>query len=124
MKLTNVVLRSEEQSILWIIMALETITSGHRNLREVAIHIDFCHILFFLSNPPNAGQTVGDEIYARWADLDRLLVQLSESGAVRVRVRCWSSGLGYKVTVREYVEGLLPEMAKGGGTKLLYYGDL
>ena len=121
-KLTKVVLRSEEHSILWIIKALKTITSKHRDLLEVAIHINFYNVLIFLSNPINARQTVGDQTYALWMDLDRLLIQLSELGAARVRVGCWSKG--EDEWMREYVEGLLPEAANGGGTKLLYYNDL
>lgn len=54
-------------------------------------------------------------------DVDRLFVKLSEQTVVRLRARCWLSGEDKEI--REYVEGLLPEMAKGGSTKLLDYGD-
>lgn len=111
-KLTNVVLRSE-LSIMWVVKALKTITTKHRDLREVTIHIDFCNIPMFLKR----------KVYALWMDLDRLLVQLSVFGTVRVRVRCWSSS-GADEEIHEYVEGLLSEATNGGGTKLLYYKDL
>ena len=103
-------------------MALRTLTSKHGDLREVAIHINFYTILAAFDNPVDARRIVGDKTYALWMDFDRLLVRLSESGAIHVRVMCWSSGENKKR--REYVECLLPEMAKGGGTKLVEYSDL
>lgn len=118
-KLTNVVLRPKDRSIAWVIMALRTLTSKHGDLREVAIHINFYTILAAFDNPVDARRIVGDQIYALWMELDHLLVQLSESGVVHVRVRCLLSG-----KKKECVKGLLPEMEKGGSTRLLDYSDL
>ena len=106
---------------MWATLALKTITSAHRHLREVTIHISFPLISPISNIPANARQIVGDRIYAQWMDLDRLLVRLSESGAVCVRVECWSSG---KKGDRQYVEGLLPEMLRGGRVRLVDYGDI
>ena len=73
----------------------------------------------FIDNLADARQAVGEETYALWMDLDRLLIQLSESDAVRVTVRCWS--LGGNTETREYVESLLPEVARGGSGRLVDY---
>ena len=98
-------------------MALKNITSGHRDLREVTIHILF--YVVFIDNLADARQAVGDETHALWMDLDRLLIRLSESDAVRVRVRCRS--LGGDTETREYAESLLPEVARGGSGRLVDY---
>ena len=121
-KLRSVVLRVRKHSVLWVVKALKTITSGHRDLREVTFHITIASNAAFVNKPVNARQTIGDQAYALWMDLDRLLVQLSESGAIRVRVRCWSSGGNEQM--RKYVESLLPEVARGGSGRLLDYSDL
>ena len=121
-KLKSVVLRVQENSVLWVTGALKTITSGHRDLREVAIHIVFI-ISAFVDDPVNARRTVtGDQTYALWMGLDRLLVRLSELGAVRVKVRYRLRGRNKEM--REYVESLLPEVAGGGSNRLLDYSDL
>ena len=114
-------IRVQETSVLQAAIALKTITAGHGDLQEVAIHINFLLSAFF-DNPVDARRIFGDETYAPLMDFDRLLVRLSESGAIHVRIRCWSSGENKKI--REYIEDLLPEMAKGGGTKLVEYSDL
>ena len=100
-------------------MALKTITSGHRDLREVTIHNTIPAIFAFFDNPADARQLVGDESYAQWMDLDRLLIRLSESDAVSVRIGCWS--LGGDTETREYIENLLPEVARGGSSRLVDY---
>ena len=121
-KLKSVVVRVQEDSVLWVTRALKTITFGHRDLREVAIHINFTISPFF-DHPANARRAVaGNQIFALWMDLDRLLVQLSEPGAVRVTVRCRLPGRNEEM--REYVESLLPEVARGGSNRLLDYADL
>ena len=121
-KLRSVVLRVQEHSVLWVTMALKTITSRHRDLREVTFYITIATNSAFVNKSDNARQIIGDQTYALWMDLDRLLVQLSELGAIRVRVRCWSSG-GNK-QMHKYFKSLLPEVARGGSSRLLDYRDL
>ena len=103
------VLRVEEESVLWATTALKTITSEHRNLREIIIYVNF---LTTLDLSP---------LHTQWTDLDRVLVQLCKLDAVRVRVSYQPSWK--REELREYAEGLLPEMSKGGNTWLVAYAD-
>ena len=76
-------------------MTLKTITSEHRNLREISIHgRDLFNSVAFPTNAP------------QWMDLDRALIQLWESHAIRIRfTHC--SGRGEDVC--EVAGALLPE---------------
>ena len=89
-------------------MALETITSEHRDLRKITIE------------PPFRDDWVEDPLTAqaqlnvakpgvRWSDADRLLVQLSETWSIRPEVPLLMSGRGMK-----WAEYLLPEVTKRG----------
>ena len=109
-KLTSVVFRFDERTVSWVITALKTITSEHRNLREVTLYI-------YVTASTISRRMLGDQVYALWMDLDHVLFQLSESGAVRVRARFYSPRKDKQT--REHVEGLLPEAAKGGITMLV-----
>ena len=93
-------------------MSLKTITSKHRGLRKVTIHIDFRTIPLLVDNPINAEQIVGKESYMEWMDLDRVLVELRKLDAVCVGVSYRPAGEQNEIP--EYVEALLPETAKGG----------
>ena len=92
------VLRVEKESVLWATTALKTITSEHRNLREIIIYVNF---LTTLDLSP---------LHTQWTDLDRVLVQLCKLDAVRVRVSYQPSWK--REELREYAEGLLLEMSK------------
>ena len=52
-KLKNVSLRCGTSSIVWITMALNTITLEHKYLREISIHIYFGSIPSFICSPTN-----------------------------------------------------------------------
>ena len=96
-------------------MGLRTITSTHKDLREVSL------IIPFLSIPINEG--FGEGVYTQWADLDHALAQLRQSHPIRVR-------LAYLVgsdpeagkMASEFIESLLPEAIKGDAIELVDSG--
>lgn len=104
-KLRSIVLRVEDDSVLWALTALKTISSEHRDLREVTIHIDF-----YTDSPTNLRPIIGEETYMQWMALDHVLVQLCKTDTVRVRV----SSAGMPKGACGYAEALLPETTKGG----------
>lgn len=100
----------------WVTRALETISIDHRGLREVSVRT-------LLQLPPirdisdfNLRETIGQEIYQRWVDLDRILVQLSESHAVRIKVAPYPSA-GSR-DLRMCMTELLTGTTKRDGTEL------
>ena len=115
-KLTSVVLRVEEKFVLWATTALKTITSEHRNLREVTIHINFRTTLDLVDSPIDVVSVIGKMLYMQWMDLDHILVQLCKLDAVCVRVSYCSAGK--QKETREYAEALLPETVRGGSAWL------
>lgn len=102
-------------------MALRTITPEHEDLHEVSIHFT-SYTLSPIQGPFNLRQIIGGETYMKWMDLDRDLVQLCETHAVCVGVRCLSTM--EQDEVWEYVEGLLPGVTKGGMIRLVDDADL
>jgi hypothetical protein len=94
-------------------MALQTITSKHRNLRQITIrmprHLAYLEIL---ANGTQSAKKVASE---QWLDLDRLLVQLSESRSIRPRFM--STGRGARAEMRD----LLPEITERGMIDLIKY---
>jgi len=88
-------------------MALQTITSEHRDLQQILIYAPF--------NPAS----IGDQwIDGQWMNLGRLLVQLWESNATRTKV-IYSAAREENKTVCEYLGGLLPEMTERGVVDLV-----
>ena len=55
-------------------MTLKTISSEHRDLRNVSFRCDGFYN--FGGRSVNARKVVGEELYGQWMDLDRALVQL------------------------------------------------
>jgi len=88
-------------------MALQTITSKHRDLQQISIYVPF-HFTSIRYQ----------ETDRQWMDLDRLLVKLWESHAVRTKVM-YSAVREEKKAVCEYLGGLLPEMTEKGIIELV-----
>ena len=65
-------------------MALQTITSKHRDLRQISIHVP--HDLTHPNVDMVAGRFITEEICREWSCLDRLLVQFWESRSIRPRI--------------------------------------
>ena len=91
-------------------MTLKTITSEHRKLWEISIHgRDLFNSVTFPTNAP------------QWMDLDRALIQLWESHAIRIRFTHCS---GRREDVCEVVGALLPEAMEREIVELVNLPDL
>jgi hypothetical protein len=102
-KLKDLVFRLDSWTVGWMATTLRTITSNHRDFRLLKIRIPYCPA--FLTDDANTRQHVGEANYIQWLDIDRLLIRLWESRAVRPQVICTTANcLGY----------LLPEVTKSG----------
>jgi hypothetical protein len=114
-KLREVEFCAEDFTTAWVTMTLKTISSEHRDLRRVSI---YCFGFPGLGDRgANARVIVGDALYGHWMDLDRTLIQLWESLAVRAKLSYYSTGKGKRA--RKFVECLLPETTKRGMIKLV-----
>ena len=111
-KLKDVIFNLDWLSVAWVSSTLKTITSRHRDLREVLIEV---HALSDPTVWPTDAADVEDEIWEEWEDLDRTLVQLWESHAVRAKIKYYS---GKREESREFMEDLLPEVTKRGIVEL------
>lgn len=111
--LRKVVLRFGGLGDVWAAMALKTLSSTHRNLRQISIFIP-------IDSSTNVSERLG-EIYGQWMDLDGFLVQLWESIAIHTRVIYIT---GEKEGARERVAMLLPEMTKRGTVEFVDYDVL
>ena len=115
-KLKRLTLRSAESSIVWVTNSLKTITSRHKDLRDVSIHPDF--VIKPIDNRVNLKQTVGEDNFQHWRDLDRTLNQLSELHGVRVKVVYYSHSNGKETEVHECVKELLPMVTVKFGAEI------
>ena len=105
-KLKDVAFRHRTLDVGWITMALETITSKQWDFQEISIYVR--RSLIVTGDPKSVRQTVGEEVYGEWADLDHLLVQFLESRTVRTKVIYDVKGACGDIG------GLLPEMMARG----------
>ena len=94
-------------------MALRTITLGHRDLRQISIHLCYDAAFGFGFLGPDVRQRVGEQTCRQWSELDRLLVQINELHSSRLMLICLT--LKKEVEeMRDPIEYLLPEMAERG----------
>ena len=99
-------------------MALGTIASEHQNFQQVSIHLPF----FLGCFSPRVIELHFEEECTRrkWSDLDRLLVQLWESHAVRVEVKYPPPYRGNMPSrVKNWAEYLLPELVMRANVSLV-----
>ena len=114
-KLKDVAFKLVGLDIAWVALTLKTITSKHRDLRGVLIE---GHAFFKFDAWQTGTTAVKDETWEEWADLDRTLIQLWESHAVRAKVRYSSNK---REESRELMGNfLLPEATKRGIVELEY----
>ena len=106
-KLKEVVFRPGPRVVGWVIAALRTITPNHRDFRQITIRIPY-----YLTLPKvlaSIRRAIGEENYRLWLDLDRFLVQFSESRSIRPKVVCTTAR-----GTRGSIGCLLPEASKRG----------
>ena len=100
-----------DPSAKWIAIALQTVTSRHRDLRQIGICI---YGLIFDDPSTDIRQMVGEVVYREWLDLDRLLVQLWELRSIRPKVTYDVMSVDKEKEAINCVSCLLPEMTKRG----------
>ena len=114
-KLKDIVFRLGTLNIVPIVVALETITSQHRDLRKISFYL-----LYILGDLTFGEMDIEEHVEKpnrgmKWSDLDRLLVKLHESREIRTTVVCHESKI--RVGVKGIKE-LLPEMMKRAAVDL------
>ena len=88
-------------------MALQTITSEHKDLRQISICFS-CDIT--LDGPSaNIRENIGEAASEQWLDLDRLLIRFWESHSIRPEI---SYPYGSRDGPKEVLDCLLPEIMK------------
>lgn len=97
-------------------MALQTITSKHEDLRQISIRIYDDKI--FTARPAYVQRAFNETAYGQWADLDRLLIQLWESYAIRPKI-LYSVVKDKEEAVRVFMGVLLPEVMGRGIIELV-----
>ena len=101
-----------ELSAEWIVKALQTVTSEHRDLQGISIHVSY---QYTLGGPgANIRQDLGEVTYGQWLDLDRLLVQFWESRSIRPKITYNHRSQDERREAIDCVSCLLPEITKRG----------
>jgi hypothetical protein len=106
------VFRLDWWGIQWVIMALQTITPKHQDLRQITIWLSYYLTLCGVGT--EARWTVGVAKYRQWLDLDRLLVRLWESHSIRPKVVVPTKRADQTKNMRGGIGSLLPEITKRG----------
>ena len=102
------------ERIEWVILALKTITPGHRNLRHISIRLHSSLPYFHLSVAPQLRLEAGNHD-AQWSNLDLLLVHFWKSHYIRAKIVCpRSPPVSYTRGVRDLVPCLFPESMERG----------
>ena len=105
---------SAHMDTMWIVTALQTITSRHGDLRQIVIDI---YDPTFRDPGTDIRQMVGEAVYGEWLDLDRLLVQFWELRSIRLKIVYIMTSEDIEEAV-DCVLCLLPEMTRSGGIDL------
>jgi hypothetical protein len=90
----------------WVVSSLKTVTSNHRDLQRISIYFPF------------SPRFTNEDACNQWRDIDHILIHLWELHSIRVNA-IHSSEEGEEEGICDYIEGLLPEMAKGGGIDIV-----
>ena len=103
----------------WVTMTLRTVTSKHKDLQKIFIHI------YHRFTPDSSGasirKVVGETTYREWLDLDRLLVEFWESRSIRPKVKYACASPNESKGAIDGVACLLPEITKRGIADLVEY---
>lgn len=105
----------------WIVMTLRTITSNHRNIRQISV--DAAYILYDLIHkhvdPVNFRHAIGATAHAEWLQLDHLLGKLWESHLVRPKVLYDVPSSMDAERAKTCMESLFPEATGRGVVDLI-----
>ena len=68
-------------------MTLRTVAKGHANLRRISLETHWEFLGFNVDGDrPNLGSVIGEASRQGWSELDRALIQLSESQSICPRI--------------------------------------
>ena len=104
----------------WVTATLETITSRHRNLQQISIHVPRTWTYTFQDDGVTINEINIEYPVAQWLDLDRLLLQFWDSRSIRPKVVYPPAG---KTQVRNWAEELFPESTKRGIILVKHFKD-
>jgi hypothetical protein len=113
-KLKSVVFRPHPGRVEWVTTALQTITSEHRDLRQISIRLPY---FLTLDRDATIRQAIAGEGSNLWLNLDCLLVQFWESHSIRPMIVYMAN----KDITRDHIECLLPEITKRGVIDIFEY---
>lgn len=102
-------------------MMLETITSNHRDLRQITIHIPYNSD--YNSDPNLIKEVEAAKPGTRWSDLDRLLVQLLEFHSIVSKIVCLRTEDG-TMRVGDRTNHLLPRAVERGAVEIVERSNL
>ena len=96
----------------WIMSTLQTIPFKHRNIQQLSISSPETLKRLLLSIPPEPAaiqRALGEEVYMRLLELDRLLTQLHELHSIYLKVFLRAGR-----AARSHAKCLLPEVVTRG----------
>ena len=120
-RLKDADLWSSSLHVQWTTATLRTITSNHRNLQAVSIHVAYEYDTF----GPGADirQTIGEIVYGHWLDLDRFLIQFWESRSIRPKVTYSCTSQDEEKEAIDCATALLPETTRRRAINLVKYEE-
>ena len=104
----------------WVITSLGTISSRHRDLQQISIHIPDIWSYAVQEDGVTLERVLEANSDTKWLDLDRLLVQFWESRSIRPKVVCNLTELEKKEG-RDWGGHLFPELTRRGIIDLVEY---
>jgi len=119
-----VALLSRTSNIQWVLTALRTITTDHRNLRGVSVRVPCLSCgpasTVNRTDPANIDHAIGEVGRRQWLEVDHLLAQLWESRSIRPEVLYYEYPDGTGCCC---VNSLLAEVTSRGIVDLVKCGD-
>ena len=109
-KLRDVVFQPKSLTVEWISLALQAVTSEHRDLRRISVDVPYHLAHLHIDEDPR--RALGEGVLEEWLNLDRILVHLRESFSIRTDV-IWTRGRS-EGDLGDYVGCLFPEMTRRG----------
>jgi len=110
-KLEGVALLSRTLTAQWVLTALRTITTNHRNLRQVSVRAPCLSCRPDRADPVNVDDAIGKIGSRQWSEFDHLLAQLWKSLSIRPEVLYYTHPDG---TGCRCVNSLLPCATRRG----------
>ena len=124
-KLKDITLMSCGLNPQWVVTTLQTITPSHKDLHQISLDPEsiLLHLYPDFPNSINLKQRIGDATFQGWSELDRTIVQLSESHSIRLKFQINYRILKSDDEAKGMMEKLLPEVTARGVANMDEWGD-